>query len=387
MTQSSSIDAVPGWGDFSGRIWLNTAHQGAIPLRAVAAAHEAVAWKASPSELTQARFDDTPQRLREAIARLVKAPADEIVLANSASYGLNVIAQAYPWQAGDEIVVMEGDFPSDILPWLLAAEQNGARVVRIRPRRHVVEPDELAAAITPRTRLFCCPWVHSLSGFAVDLTALGAICRDRGVTFVLNASQALGVRPIDLRSAPVDALVCVGFKWLCGPYGTGFAWISAELMAKLKATKAYWLSMMTAQDLAGAKIEVELKPRSGARSYDIFGTANFFNAKPLTEAVSYLTELGIERIAAHGQALVDRFVTGLDAKRYRIDSPTEPGERRSTLIFFSDRDPARNPEVHRALAENGIDIAFRAGSLRLAPHLYNSSSDIDRALAVLNARS
>ena len=386
MTKSASVDAMPGWGDFSGRIWLNTAHQGAVPLRAAEAAKEAIAWKVSPSELTQARFDETPQRLREAIAGLVNAAAEDIVLANSASYGLNVIAQAYPWREGDEIVVMEGDFPSDILPWLLAAEQSGARVVRVKPRRHVIEPDELAAAITTRTRLFCCPWVHSLSGYAVDLAGLGAVCRDRGVIFVVNASQALGVRPVDLASAPVDALVSVGFKWLCGPYGTGFAWIGSDLMARLKATKAYWLSMMTAQDLGGAKVEVVLKPRSGARSYDIFGTANFFNARPLTESITDLTGIGIPRIAAHAQALVERFISGLDPKRYRIDSPTEPGERRSTLIFFSDRDPARNPEVHRALAENRIDVAFRAGSLRLAPHLYNSSSDIDRALTVLNDR-
>lgn len=387
MTQDRANEAIAGWGDFSGRIWLNTAHQGAVPLRAVAAAHEAVAWKASPSELTQARFDETPQRLREAIGRLVNAPADEIVIANSASYGLNVIAQAYPWRTGDEIVVMDGDFPSDILPWLLAAEQHGARVVRIKPRRYVVEPDELAAAITARTRLFCCPWVHSLSGFAVDLHGLGAVCRERGVSFVVNASQAVGVRPVDLASAPIDALVCVGFKWLCGPYGTGFAWIRPELMARLNATKAYWLSMMTAQDLGGARIEVELKPRSGARSYDIFGTANFFNARPLTEAITYLTEIGIARIARHGQALVDRFVSGLDPARYRIDSPTEPGERRSTLIFFSHRDPDQNLDVHRALAARKIDIAQRAGALRLAPHLYNSASDIDAALAVLNGRA
>jgi cysteine sulfinate desulfinase/cysteine desulfurase-like protein len=105
----------------------------------------------------------------------------------------------------------------------------GPRVARIRPRERVVALDELDAAITPRTRVFCTTWVHSFSGYAINLDQLGAICRSRGVTFVVNASQALGARPIDLARSQVDALTCVGFKWLCGPYGTGFCWLRPEL--------------------------------------------------------------------------------------------------------------------------------------------------------------
>jgi hypothetical protein len=104
---------------------------------------------------------------------------------------LHLIANSYPWRAGDEILVMAGDFPSDILPWLMIARRCGVCVIRIRPRNHVVAPDELEAAITPRTRLFCTTWVHSFSGFAIDLEALGAICRSRDVTFVLNGRKRL----------------------------------------------------------------------------------------------------------------------------------------------------------------------------------------------------
>jgi selenocysteine lyase/cysteine desulfurase len=180
---------------------------------------------------------------------LVNAPVDEIVLANSASYGLHLIANSYPWRAGDEMLVMAGDFPSDILPWLMIERRCGVRVIRIKPRNHVVAPDELEAAITPRTRLFCTTWVHSFSGFAIDLGALGAICRSRDVAFVLNASQALGTRFIDVCQAPIDALTCAGWKWLCGPYGAGFCWVGARLRERLQPMKAYWLAMQTAEDL------------------------------------------------------------------------------------------------------------------------------------------
>ncbi|MEQ9640799.1 MAG: aminotransferase class V-fold PLP-dependent enzyme [Alphaproteobacteria bacterium] len=378
------MSRFPGFGDFAGRTWLNTAHQGALPLAAAEAAREAVAWKTMPFELTQARFDETPAKLRAALARLVNVPDDQVVLSNSASYGLNLIATAYPWREGDEVLVMAGDFPSDILPWLLAERRHGIKVTRIRPRGRVVEPDELAAAIGPATRLFCTTWVHSFSGYAVDLAGLGAVCRDHGVAFVVNGSQALGARPVDLATAPVDAFVSVGFKWLCGPYGSGFAWIAPDLAARLSRTKAYWLAQQTAADLAGAVGDVEIRDGLGARGYDVFGTANFFNFVPFRVAVEHLTALGPVPIRDHDQALVQRFLDGLDRERFVVTSPTEPGERRSTLVYFGHRDSARNAAIHRALLDQGIYVASRAGALRLAPHLYNDDDDIDRALAALH---
>lgn len=384
MTQSIGSSALPGFGDFAGQVWLNTAHQGALPLAAADAAREAVAWKTMPFELTQARFDDVPRQLRVAIGGLINVPAEDVILANSASYGLNLVAAAYPWREGDEVLVMEGDFPSDILPWLLLERRCGIKVVRIRPRGRVVEPDELNSAMTPRTRLFCMTWVHSFSGFAIDLDALGAICRQHGIGFVVNGSQALGARPLDLSAAPVDVFVSVGFKWLCGPYGTGFAWMRPEFRAQLRPTKAYWLAMQTAEDLGKEVVEAELKMDLGARAYDVFGTANFFNFVPLASAIGHLAALGIERIRDHDQALVSRFVEGIDRARYTVTSPNAPGPQRSTLVFFSHRDRTRNRAIFDALAHGGVHVAFRGGSMRLAPHLYNRLTDIDRALAALH---
>jgi cysteine desulfurase / selenocysteine lyase len=371
------------FGDFSGRAWLNTAHQGALPMAAAAEAYEAVAWKTTPSALTQARFDEVPAQLRAALGRLVGVPADDIVLANSASYGLHLVANAYPWCEGDEVLVMAGDFPSDILPWLLLEKRHGVKVVRLRPRERVVSPDELEAAITARTKVFCTTWVHSFSGYAVDLDQLGAICRSRGVTFVVNASQALGTRPIDLARSQVDALTCVGFKWLCGPYGTGFCWLRPELRDRLRPQKAYWLAMQAADDLGKEVGDTELRDGLGARAFDVFGTANFFNFKPWTAAIEHLLAIGLERIAAHNDALVSHFIDRLDDEAYELLSPRKTGVQRSTLVFFSHHDRARNRRIHASLTEAGVDIAFRGGALRLSPHLYNGPDDIDRAVAIL----
>lgn len=371
------------FGDFDGHAWLNTAHQGAIPRCAAAEAREAVAWKLAPQNLTAERFRGVPDRLRTALARLLNAPPDEITLSNSASYGLHLVANAYPWQPGDEVVVVAGDFPSDILPWLAVEERREVTVRRIRPAAKVLEPEELLAAITPRTRLLCTTWVHSFSGHTIDLEGIGEICRERGIVFLLNASQGLGASPLDTRAAPIDGLVSAGFKWLCGPYGTGVCWLRPELRERLVRIKAYWLAMQTQEELGGEIADVALKDGLGGRAFDVFGTANFFNFKPFAAAVEHLLEIGIERVRAHDQELVSRLIAGLPDS-YRLSSPAD-GPRRSTLVFVSHRDRRRNHDLHAALAAAGVHAALRNGALRFSPHLYNTHADVDRALTVLDS--
>ena len=191
---------------------------------------------------------------------------------------------------------MKGDFPSDILPWLGLAKR-GVSVRQLVPRGRVLEPDEVAAAIGPSTRLLCLTWVHSLSGWAIDLDAIGALCRARGVIFVVNGAQAVGARPIDVGKAPIDVLVSVGWKWLCGPYATGFCWIRPDLLATLDYNQTYWLSMLTSDDLGREDLDLSLRDDVGARRYDVFATANFFNFNALTAAVELVLEVGVDGCA------------------------------------------------------------------------------------------
>jgi selenocysteine lyase/cysteine desulfurase len=379
MRESYSED----FGPFEGAIWLNCAHQGALPRVAAAEAEEAIAWKRAPWNLTTERFSGVPQRLRQALGQLIDAPAEEIILGNSASYGLHLLANGLRWHAGDEVLLMQGDFPSDILPWL-ALEQRGVRVRLLRPERAVLQPDELLENITAATKLLCLTLVHSFSGYAVDAEALAHICRAHGITFVLNISQALGARRFSVARVPVDAVTSVGFKWLCGPYGTGFCWIKPELRESLNYNQAYWLAMQTADDLAREPSVPALRADLGARRYDVFGTANFFNFKPWAASIEYLLSQGLEQIEAYDTKLVTRLIEGLDPDRYNLLSPRS-GAARSTLVFISHKQPERNGMIYEALRAQRIFVAQRAGKLRLAPHLYNTSQEIDQVLATLNA--
>jgi cysteine desulfurase / selenocysteine lyase len=375
------LDLAGDFGGFDGRAWLNCAHQGPLPRVAVRAAERALAQKAAPHRIGDEAFAEVPRRLKGALGRLAGVPADQVILGNSTTYGLHLLTQGVPWRAGDEVLLVEGDFPATIVPWLPLAERR-VKVRLLRPERGVPDAAQLAAELRPETRLFCTSWVFSFSGQAADLDALGRVCRERGVTFVVNGSQAVGAVPVDLAGLPVDALVSCGFKWLCGPYGTGFCWLHPDLLASLAYRPAYWLAHAGQDDL-GRQVSYRLRGDLGAAGYDVFGTANFLNFLPWAASVEYLLGIGVDRVAAWDQALVERLVQGLDPGRYRLLSPPG-GAPRSTLVVLTHHQQARNVALHQQLAAAGVDVALRDGNLRVSAHLYNTEADVDRALEVLD---
>ena len=371
------------FGPFDGHVWLNCAHQGPLPRISIAQAHEAIQWKRTPFELTTDRFSGTPLRLKRAIARLIKADASEIILGNSASYGLHLLANGLPLVGGDEVLLTHEDFPSVIYPWL-GLEKKGVRVRFVEPRRDVVSPEELMDAIRPSTRVFCTTWVHSFSGRAINLDAIGKVCRDRGVLFIANTSQGLGARTLDVSTSPVDAIVNVGHKWLCGPYGTGFCWMPDHLLQQLTYNQAYWLSLQTADDLGQASNDMDVLSRpKTSRTYDVFGTANFFNYVPWTASIEYLLSQDPPIIMAHNEALIDFLVDHLDTKQYHLLSPAS-GATRSTLTLVSHKDRDKNQHIYQQLKDQHIHLAYRRGNLRISPHLYNTKKDIEKLLNVLH---
>jgi len=292
------------FGPFSS-IWLNSSHQGALPKVAVAALHEAIEWKVSPHHLANIElFSLVPARMKEVLGTLINAPSADIILGNSASYGLHLLANGIKWSPRDEILLVEGDFPCDILPWLYL-KKHGVKIRVIKPKGIGLQPEEVKESIGTATKLLCTSWVFSYTGHIINLPEGSSICRKSGVKLVLNCSQAIGNRPFDITDGYADAITCVGFKWLCGPYGTGFCWIDPEQREELDYNQAYWLAMMTADDLKAAKGVPDVREGLGARKYDVFGTANFFNFVPWRASVEYLLEKGIERIKSHNHGLLN----------------------------------------------------------------------------------
>ena len=371
------------FGSFDGRVWLNCAHQGPLPRSAQDAARAEIRAKASPHLIEEASFWDLPEELRATVAALIGASADEVVLGNATSYGLNLLAQGLPLAAGDEVLLVDGDFPATVTSWFPVVDR-GVEIRLLRPRRHAPTAEEVADALRPSTKVFCSSWVYSFSGHTIDLGAIGGVCRERGVLFVVNGTQAIGARSFDVSTVPVDALVCAGFKWLCGPYGTGFCWITPQVLRELTYRQDYWLAQATPGDLSkeGA---YEVSSERRVQSYDLFCTANFLNFSPWLAALRLLSDIGIQTIEQHDQELVDELVDGVGRLDFELVSPAS-GASRSTLVCLRHRALDGTRRAHDLLREAGVDVALRQDVLRISPHLYNTRDDVVKVRHTLRAR-
>lgn len=368
------------FGALADQVWLNTAHQGPLPRSAVGAVVDAAAVKAEPHRLPDSAFGSTAEQLRNQLAALVHADPEQIVLGNSTSYGLHLVANGLAWQPGDEVLVVAGDYPATVLPWR-RLERHGVRTVPVTLADGALTAADVQRAITPRTRLLAVTWVDSFTGRAVDLHELGTVCRAAGVLLVVNGSQALGARPLDVRDTPVDAVAACGYKWLCGPYGSGFAWLHPDLLDRLEPQQAYWLAMQAGRGLDRMR-DTTLRDDLGVHAFDVFCPASFLNTGAWSAALDVFLQLGVDAIAAWDQRLIDRLLAGLDGSRYRLVSPAG-GPQRSTLVVLDARDGSAE-QRHRRLAESGIHTAYREGNLRLSVHLFNTDEQIDRTLTALH---
>jgi selenocysteine lyase/cysteine desulfurase len=376
------MDYDRDFGPFNGRAWLNTAHQGPIPRAAAQAARTAIEQKSRPDLIRNEEFFEVPGRLRAALAKLIGADPDDIILGNSTTYGLDLLANGIRWEPGDEVLLVEGDYPANVYPWMILRDQR-VTVRFVKASEAGVHTLDVARQISPRTRLFCASWVNPFTGSAIDVNAVGQVCRNNHVLFALNGSQALGARVLDIRASAVDAFTACGSKWLCGPYGTGFCWLTPELRSSLIPRHAYWLAMVAGTPLDQIR-DYSLRSDLGARGWDVFSPANFFNFIPWIASIEYLLQADPATVASYDDQLVTQLLAGLDDKRWEVVSPVR-GPQRSTVVILRLRRAGDVSAWFERLSAIGLDIAVGADTMRISPHLHNTPEDIDRFVRALSA--
>ena len=219
--------------------------------------------------------------------------------------------------------------------------------------------------------------VQFTDGFTADLAALGAACRAAGTWFVVDAIQALGAVPVDVRSAKVDLLATGGQKWLCSPFGTGFTWVRRELIGRLEPRVVGWTAMRASADLAHV-IDYDFDLVDEARRFEV-ATQPWQDYAGMAESLALLNEADPARVRAHVTALLDPLIDFLDARGIDVLGDRRP-ERRSGILAFRPADP---DAVFRALTQAGIVGALREDAIRLSPHLYNTAEDVARVMEVL----
>jgi len=368
------------WAARGEATYFDHASTGPIPVRARDAMAALAARRAEPFRLTKDDLFPVLARAREQAARLIGARPRTIALMTNTSHGVNLAARALPYGRGDVILSTHGEFPANVYPWMAAARARGAEF-RLLPLAGDL-PDEAALMraieTDPRVKVVALSWVSYWSGHRFDLAAIGAACRARGIWFFVDAIQGLGPLTLDVRATPVDVLACGAQKWLCSPWGTGFAYVREELVTRLEPAEVGWMAQPASDDFARF-LQYDPKLHDDARRFELF-TLDFVSFLGMAESLGLFLELGPTAVAAHVRALGDRAMDFCDATpAVTLATPREP-HRRAGVLALRTKDVRAASERLRAAR---VWHAVREGCVRLAPHFYNTNEELDRALALL----
>jgi len=367
------------FSDFSPMVYLDCAYQGPFPRVTVERLHQAIELKSHPDRLKAPEYFGLPERVRARIARLTGAEAEEIAITNSATQGIGIVAAGLEFDAGDEVVVSSSNFPSNLFSWL-HLRRKGVTVKVIHPSEGEVTLDQVAAELTPRTRVLALDWVNYSTGYRIDLAAFGSLIHDRGGIFVVDGTQGVGANDLNLHALPVDVMACAAYKWLLGPYGTGFAYVARELLNKLDLPVINWCSVEGAEDFDSLPTE-EFHLIHDARVFDCGETGNFINLHGLEASLEFVEGVTIRTVNGHCRRLLRRLEEGLHARGYTLSAASLP-HHESTILGFHALTHAATAELHQKLSANHIAVSLRHSMIRVSPYLYNDESDIDRLLEI-----
>ncbi len=376
------LDYRHEFADFSPTVYLDCAYQGPFPKSTVARVQYAIELKSHPDRLHPEEYFDLPRRVRNHIAHLVGADPVEIAITNSATQGIGIVATGLGLKAGDEVVITSRNFPSNLFPWL-HLRRLGVRVRVTRPASDHVTPEELIPELNRRTRVLALDWVSYTGGSRIDLAAFGELAHGHGAMFVVDGTQGVGALPLELRHLSVDAMAVAGYKWLLGPYGTGFVYLRHGIQDRLELPVVNWMSVEGSEDFDALPIENFTLPRA-ARRFDVPETPNFLNLYALEASLEFVERADVKSIFDHCTRLVDRLAEGLRRQGFRLSDAARPEHRSAILGFQADSGDA-TAALHRHLRAQDIAVSLRHGFIRVSPYLYNNEDDIDRLLAAVQS--
>lgn len=324
-------------------------------------------------DLEAAKLDQA----REKCARLFSVNADEITFLSNATEGINNVVFGLDWKPGDNIVVVDVEFPSGLLPWT-QLKQQGVEVRIVSHTNWFIDLNDIAALIDEKTRVVEISHVSMFTGQRIDLRALSKIVRDSNALLLLDATHSAGVIPVEAKLA--DIMVSSCYKWMMGVHGAAVFYVNSERVPHFQPPFIGWNNP---QKHGGWKDPLQYDLKKSAHRFQP-GNAGFISVYILDNALDYLLELGIDQIESHALCLSKSIISAIDELGFELMTPRNDLQRAGNVSFMADN----LVNIKQSLEDNQVLIwgAYAGfGRLRISSHLYNNSDDIERCITALHS--
>lgn len=371
------------------RAYLN--HAGVSPL----SKHCVEAIERACQGLAQQGAGFVPQQLaerqlcREQLAKLLGCEASQLAFTQSTTASINLLAHSLPLKSGDSIVLFEGEFPTNVIPWLRWAKSRGLNVKWLPAESfrtaHGLEQLESLLRRSSDIRLLAFSAVQFQTGLAMPVASITQLCHRFSCWTFVDLIQAAGVCPVDLRSWQVDFAAGGTHKWLMGPEGLGYLYVAQRHQRALEPNVGGWLSCENAVDFLSSANRMDYHaPFVAAPACFEFSTLNNLSVFALQASLDSLLTLGIEAIQQHVAAYLDILEPQLIQRGFQSLRPLDAAQRGGSLAV---QPPHIHAHAHIAkeklaaywtdqLGQRSIIVASPDGLLRFSPHWPNSTEEI-----------
>jgi len=357
--------------------YFNCAYMSPLMHRVVEAGERGLARKARPWQVAPIDFFTESERARSLFAALIGTDADSVALVPAASYGTAVAAANLAPAAGQQILVLEDQFPSNFYVWRDLAARSGARLRTIARPAGGDWTGAVLAAIDGNTALAALPNCHWSDGGLIDLERVGAALRDVDARLVLDLTQSLGALPFDVGRVRPDFMVAATYKWLLGPYSMGFLYVAPDHHDG-RPLEQNWIARAGSEDFRGlVRYTDAMQP--GARRFDVGERANFALVPAVIAALEQILDWGVPAI----QRTLTETTTAIAAEAAELGLRTVAADHRAGHFLGLGFPGGLPGDLPDRLAQAQVHVSARGDSLRVTPHLYNNNGDVKRLFEVL----
>lgn len=316
----------------------------------------------------------------DSVGRMLGSGRENIFFGLDTSHVYSVFSSGLTIRPGDNVILPENGWMANRFAWQLR-EREGLSLRYVGPRNGGIQPEDIAAACDGHTRAVCLTLVDPANGFMLDAGAIGGICRERGIPFAVDATQAGGVLPIDVAAMGIDFLAANDYKWMMNFCGVGYGYVSPTLRAQLIQKAAGWMSDTDRADTHKRTLTL----RGDAGRYEL-GYPNAPGIYGLGLVADQYTALGGESIRSYVFGLIDHLLGEIEGISGVKCVSSLRQENRSAIVLL--RISPENSVSAETLSAADIAAPLSAGSdgtqyMRVSVHYYNNREDIDRLTDIL----
>lgn len=356
-------------------IYLNCAYMSPQMKGVEAAGRMAMAQKNQPWRISTDDFFEPVKTLKAAFAQLINSQAERIALIPAASYGVATVTRNIDMEPGQEVLMVEEQFPSNYYSWDRLCQEKGG-IVRLvdapdSTQRSTAWNEAILAAISEKTAVVALGHVHWADGTLFDLEAIRKACDRVGAYLIIDGTQSVGALPFDVAKIRPDALICGGYKWLLGPYSLGVAYYGSRFDKGIPLEEN-WINRYQSEDFAGL-VNYKSRYQPGAARYSVGEHSNFFLVPQLTAAIQQINAWRPERIQEYCQHISTEAMQQLQQMGCQIDQSPEVAHHLRGVRLPQSMDVNL---LTQKLKERNIYVSKRGNAIRIAPHLYNTGAEL-----------